>query len=135
MTVINKTLYQFGKEHIVFESELKPQKFSTSLTDESYYVPSSESAKMIGNTDGSSSNCAYDNAQVTDELINLRRPGLDRVEAQTLVTLIKNDTREKCEQVLAAEAQKAQVKADRQTLIDKALASTVAQSATPASES
>ena len=98
---MNKTIYRFGYEHIVFDSEPFEPKFSKSLTDQSYYVPDSEHLKNLAQNVGSSSG-AYDNGVVSEELMMMRKPGLDRAEVVVLANKIRDDAERVCDEVLTS---------------------------------
>lgn len=121
-----KTIYSFGSEHVGFEIDKPVRSFTRSLTDQSYYVPASESAKLIGETSGQMSAVSYDNSSVTDDLIDLRRPGLDRVECETLVESIKADTLSKVDDVLASAYNSKVAELEKSDAINGAIASVAA---------
>lgn len=98
---MNKTIYRFGHEHIIFDSEPFEPKFSKSLTDQSYYVPDSEHLKNLAQNVGSSSG-AYDNGVVSEELMMMRKPGLDRAEIAVLANKIRDDAERVCDEVLTS---------------------------------
>lgn len=98
---MNKTIYRFGHEHVVFDSEPFEPKFSKSLTDQSYYVPDSEHLKNLAQNVGSSSG-AYDNAVVSEELLMMRKPGLDRTEIVVLANRIRDNAERVCDEVLTS---------------------------------
>lgn len=98
---MNKTIYRFGHEHIVFDSEPFDPKFSKSLTDQSYYVPDSEHLKNLAQNVGSSSG-AFDNGVVSEELMMMRKPGLDRAEIAVLANKIRSDAERVCDEVLTS---------------------------------
>ena len=61
-----------------------------SSTDPSYYVPSSELAKQA-NKLGHPTNCLYDNSDVSKDIMDLRRPGLDISEQYEISKRVIDD--------------------------------------------
>lgn len=122
--MISKTIYEFGREHI--SSEFVPKKtiFTPSLTDQSYYVVSSEMAKL-GETQGSVTSGAYDNSKVTDDIINLRRPGLDITEATAIYDEIKKSVSSDLEKDIQAYNEKISSENEKAKQLDSVLASAV----------
>lgn len=124
----SRSIYRFGRKPKVLEIDLPCHRFTTSLTDQTYYVVSSEVAK-VGETMGSPTCGAYDNSAVSDELVNLRRPGLDVTEAVELVESIKSSVSERVNKDIEDYNAKVLADAEKQKSIDDVLSS-VANSAT-----
>lgn len=120
------TIYAFGHDKVISDFVSSPISFTKSLTDQSYYIVNSESVKL-GETNGSVTSGAFDNAQVTDDLVDLRRPGLDRAEAVVLYENLQNDVKDTCDNVIASAMKSESAKADAmnnniQNIVNSALA-------------
>ena len=120
--MFSRSIYRFGRKPEVYEIDAPCHRFTPSLTDQTYYVVSSEVAKL-GETMGSPTCGAYDNSAVSDELVNLRRPGLDVTEAVELVDSIKSSVSERVNKDIDDYNAKVLEDAERQNSIDSVLQS------------
>lgn len=120
----SRTIYRFGRKPEVFEIDPPCVHFTPSLTDQTYYVVSSEVAKL-GDTMGTPTCGAYDNSVVSDELANLRRPGLDVTEASEIFDIIKSSVSEKVNKDIEDYNSKVLADAEKQKSIDNVLQSVV----------
>lgn len=118
----SRSIYRFGRKPEAFEIDMPRSYFTPSLTDQTYYVVSSEVAK-IGETKGTPTSGSYDNSAVSDELVNLRRPGLDVTEAVELVESIKSSVSERVNKDIEDYKAKVLADADKQKSIDDILSS------------
>lgn len=122
--MFSRSIYRFGRKPEAFEIDMPYSHFTPSLTDQTYYVVSSEVAKL-GETMGSPTCGSYDNSAVTDELVNLRRPGLDVTEAVQLVESIKSSVSKRVDKDIEDYNSKVLADIEKQKSIDSVLQSVV----------
>lgn len=122
--MFSRSIYRFGRKPEVFEIDLPCHRFTPSLTDQTYYVVNSEVAKL-GETMGTTTCGCYDNSAVSDDVANLRRPGLDVTEAVELVDAIKFSVSERVNKDIEDYNAKVLADVDKQKSIDNVLNSVV----------
>lgn len=130
--MFSRSIYRFGRKPEVSEIELPSHSFTPSLTDQTYYVVSSEVAKL-GETMGTTTSGAYDNSAVSDELVNLRRPGLDVTEATELVDIIRSSVSDMVNKDIEDYNSKILAESEKQKSIDDVLSSISSNPVSPTS--
>lgn len=85
------------------------QIFSPSITDQSYFSPSSEVNKLVGNATGNY-NGVFDSGDVDVDVVRMRKPGMDITEVTEIVKRLDSEARFHAENDYADAKDKADAK-------------------------